>query len=211
MRMTGAAVGRPQALCHVQPGLALLLVPAGSQAPDGLIACRGRSDCMPRTGLIACWLFCWCLQVRMGGTVYLDNGFEDLDFPSRKCATSSLHLPSSPCLHARLRGPRLPEPQVRHPRRRRAPPQAPSPLFISLRLPVCMQVRHPRRRRAPPHGAISSLHLPSSPCLHAGAPPSPTPRTTISARTTRPLARSARCGRHTCASRRGKGRPPACT
>ena len=22
------------------------------------------------------WLFCWCLQVRMGGTVYLDNAFE---------------------------------------------------------------------------------------------------------------------------------------
>jgi hypothetical protein len=33
------------------------------------------------------WLFCWCLQVRMKGTVYLDNTFEDVDFPDRKCLT----------------------------------------------------------------------------------------------------------------------------
>lgn len=33
------------------------------------------------------WLFCWCLQVRMGGKVYLDNTFEDVDFPARKCLT----------------------------------------------------------------------------------------------------------------------------
>ena len=33
------------------------------------------------------WLFCWCLQVRMRGTVYLDNAFEDVDFPYRKCHT----------------------------------------------------------------------------------------------------------------------------
>lgn len=31
------------------------------------------------------WLFCWCLQVRMNGTVYLDNAFEDTVFPHRKC------------------------------------------------------------------------------------------------------------------------------
>lgn len=31
------------------------------------------------------WLFCWCLQVRMNGTVYLDNTFEDVEFPSQKC------------------------------------------------------------------------------------------------------------------------------
>lgn len=33
------------------------------------------------------WLFCWCLQVRMAGTVYVDNGFEDIEFPARKCTT----------------------------------------------------------------------------------------------------------------------------
>ena len=31
------------------------------------------------------WLFCWCLQVRMGGVVHLDNGFEDVQFPAHKC------------------------------------------------------------------------------------------------------------------------------
>ena len=35
------------------------------------------------------WLFCWCLQVRMNGTVYLDNAFEDTFFPQRKCLTLS--------------------------------------------------------------------------------------------------------------------------
>ena len=33
------------------------------------------------------WLFCWCLQVRMKGSVRLDNAFEDVDFPNRKCTT----------------------------------------------------------------------------------------------------------------------------
>ena len=33
------------------------------------------------------WLFCWCLQVRLKGTVYLDNAFEDIDFPAQKCLT----------------------------------------------------------------------------------------------------------------------------
>ena len=31
------------------------------------------------------WLFCWCLQVRMGGKVHLENAFEDVEFPQRKC------------------------------------------------------------------------------------------------------------------------------
>ena len=35
------------------------------------------------------WLFCWCLQVRMGGTVHLDNAFEDIEFPHRKCLSIS--------------------------------------------------------------------------------------------------------------------------
>ena len=35
------------------------------------------------------WLFCWCLQVRMGGTVYLDTAFEDVVFPGQLCVTIS--------------------------------------------------------------------------------------------------------------------------
>ena len=31
------------------------------------------------------WLFCWCLQVRVGGYVHLDNAFEDVSFPQSKC------------------------------------------------------------------------------------------------------------------------------
>ncbi|KAL1499334.1 hypothetical protein AB1Y20_011541 [Prymnesium parvum] len=33
------------------------------------------------------WLFCWCLQVRMRGVVYLDHTFDDVDFPAHKCPT----------------------------------------------------------------------------------------------------------------------------
>ncbi len=32
-------------------------------------------------------LVCWRMQVRMGGVVHLDNAFEDVQFPARKCAT----------------------------------------------------------------------------------------------------------------------------
>jgi len=35
------------------------------------------------------WLFCWCLQVRLGGSVVIGdfNAFEDIDFPQNKCLT----------------------------------------------------------------------------------------------------------------------------
>ena len=33
------------------------------------------------------WLFCWCLQVRMGGRVYLDHAFQDVTFPVTQCVT----------------------------------------------------------------------------------------------------------------------------
>ena len=33
------------------------------------------------------WLFSWCLQVRMQGTVVLDSSFDDVDFPAQKCST----------------------------------------------------------------------------------------------------------------------------
>jgi len=35
------------------------------------------------------WLFCWCLQVRLGGQVVIGDfdAFEDVDFPNEKCLT----------------------------------------------------------------------------------------------------------------------------
>ena len=55
------------------------------------------------------WLFCWCLQVRMNGTVHLDNTFEDTSFPAQKCLLLSDvaeqvggHAPLHPCTPAPL-------------------------------------------------------------------------------------------------------------